>query len=61
MKKYKLIDQNIWDISNDEINHAILDAVTHNKKIGICTAYGLIICLTIYGFLNFILFVMKKN
>ena len=38
MKKYKLIDQNIWDISNDEINHAILDAVTHNKKIVISNA-----------------------
>ena len=38
MKKYKLIDQNIWDISNDEINHAILDAVTQNKKIVISNA-----------------------
>ena len=33
MKKYKLIDQYVWDISNDEINQSVLDAISHNKKI----------------------------
>ncbi len=33
MKKYNLIDQYVWDISNDEINQSVLDAISHNKKI----------------------------
>ena len=33
MKKYKLIDQDVWDISNDEINQSVLDAISYNKKI----------------------------
>ena len=32
MKKYKLIDQYVWDISNNEINQFILDAISNNKK-----------------------------
>ena len=32
MKKYKLIDQYVWDISNYEINQFVLDAISKNKK-----------------------------
>jgi len=33
MKKYKLIDQYVWDISNDEINQLIMNSINLNKKL----------------------------
>lgn len=33
MKKYKLIDQHVWDVSNDEINQLIINAISLKKKI----------------------------